>query len=163
MSGGLFSVMVPKINSWFPPLCCLCKSTFTASPFWGWKGPQAPPPTFLPVCPSFPLSLSWLLIVLPEGLRLVNVQRGSAYPPLFERLRQGLLVHQASPRGVDQERPLTHLRSTQTSRGGEARLDPPDSSVSLAGRVGLIKTSATMTQETRLLFGDSGRQHLGGK
>lgn len=53
---------------------------------------------------------------LREGLCLVHVQSGSTYPPLLQRLRQGLLVHQASPRGVDQERALTHLR-----RNGERR------------------------------------------
>lgn len=45
-----------------------------------------------------------------EGLRLVHVQGGSTYPPLLQRLRQGLLVHQASPRRVHQEGALTHLQ-----------------------------------------------------
>lgn len=103
------------------------------------------PPSCLFVC-TF-LSVSWLLIFLPEGLRLVNVQRGSAYPPLFQRLRQGLLVHQASPRGVDQECTLTHLQSTQTSRGGAFR---PRLNRQPRRPMGLIKTSTTMTQETGL-------------
>lgn len=52
-------------------------------------------------------------VLLREGLRLVNVQGGSTYPPLLQRLGQGLLVHQASPRGVDQKRTLTHLWCTR--------------------------------------------------
>lgn len=139
--------MVPKINSWFPSLCCLCKLSLHLR--FVLEGTTAPWPQLPPSCLfdcTF-LSVSWLLIFLPEGLRLVNVQRGSAYPPLFERLRQGLLVHQASPRGVDQERTLTHLQSTHTSRGGAFR---PRLNRQPRRRIGLIKTSTTMIQETRL-------------
>lgn len=51
-----------------------------------------------------------------EGLRLVHVQGGSTYPPLLQRLRQGLLVHQASPRRVHQEGALTHLQGEKQSQ-----------------------------------------------
>lgn len=57
---------------------------------------------------------------LREGLGLMDVQGGSTYPALLQRLGQSFLIHQASPRGVDQERTLTHLQEEQNRsiRGG---------------------------------------------
>ena len=48
--------------------------------------------------------------MLPERFCLMNIQSSSTYPPLLQGLSQGLLIHQASSRGIDQERALTHLR-----------------------------------------------------
>lgn len=45
----------------------------------------------------------------PEGLGLVHVQGRAADAPLLQRLGQRLLVHQAAPRRVHQEGPLSHL------------------------------------------------------
>lgn len=96
-------------------------------------------PAHPPICLSASVSLSEAFICLAfrgiffvcvrgcvhlrEGLRLVNVQGGSAYPALLQRLCQGLLIHQASPRGIDQERTLTHLWCTNTNKSTQNNRD----------------------------------------
>lgn len=74
---------------------------------------------------------------LREGLCLMNVQSGSTYPSLLQRLCQGLLVHQASPRGIHQERALTHLWRTNTNKSTENNK---------------LKTSYLLTNEKMCVF-----------
>lgn len=50
---------------------------------------------------------------LPEGFCLMDIQGSAAYSALLQRLGQGLLIHQTSPRSIDQERTLAHLRHTR--------------------------------------------------